>query len=125
MSLGMGNTPEAPVPEILVQSRWIKLGETKKQEMEYNFIVRSSVIATPTMMTLYKILAKPPAACASETWVLTNADKEALGLFEKRKGLRECVLGVCKVKVSEEEKRNLNYINYVLSVEKFLRIKTL
>jgi hypothetical protein len=33
-------------------------------------------------MTLYKVLLRPIATYASETWTLTLADERALGLFE-------------------------------------------
>jgi hypothetical protein len=35
-------------------------------------------------MALYKLLLRPVAAYASETWILTQADERALGLFERR-----------------------------------------
>jgi hypothetical protein len=35
-------------------------------------------------MTVYKVLVRPVATCASETWTLTKADERALGLFERK-----------------------------------------
>jgi hypothetical protein len=63
-------------------------------------------------MTLYKILLRPVATCASETWTLTNADERALGPFE-RKILRS-VSGADRIKGSQEGDIILNYINYMM-----------
>jgi hypothetical protein len=47
-------------------------------------------------MTLYKVLIRPAATYASETWMLTKADERALRLFE-RKILRS-IFGAMQVK---------------------------
>jgi hypothetical protein len=35
-------------------------------------------------MTVYKVLVRPVATRASETWTLTKADERELGLFERK-----------------------------------------
>jgi hypothetical protein len=64
-------------------------------------------------MTLYKVLVRPVATYASETWTLTNADERALGPFE-RKILRS-VSGAERIKGSREGDIILNYIHYMMS----------
>jgi hypothetical protein len=60
-------------------------------------------------MKLYKVLLRPVATYASETWTLTKADERALGLFEI-KFLRS-ILGVVQDKGQWEGDITVNYIH--------------
>jgi hypothetical protein len=46
--------------------------------------LKSQLISRKTKMTLYKLLIRPVATYASETWTLTMADERALGLFGRK-----------------------------------------
>jgi hypothetical protein len=35
-------------------------------------------------MILYKVLTRPVATCASETWMLTKEDERTLGISERK-----------------------------------------
>jgi hypothetical protein len=62
-------------------------------------------------MTFYKVLVRPVATYASETWTLTKAD-ESTSLRERSLGV---FLELCRLKGSGEGDIILNYINYMMS----------
>jgi hypothetical protein len=72
-----------------------------------------SHISRKTKMILYKVLIRPVATYASETWTLSKADERALGLFE-RKILRS-IFGAVQDKGQWRRRCNLNDINYTMS----------
>jgi hypothetical protein len=45
---------------------------------------RSQLISRETKMTLYKVVVRPVATYAAETWTLTKADELALGLLREK-----------------------------------------
>jgi hypothetical protein len=58
---------------------------------------------------LYKVLVRPVATYASETWTLTKSDEKALGLFE-RKILRS-IFGVVQDKGQWRRRYNFEFYN--------------
>jgi hypothetical protein len=67
---------------------------------------KSWLISKKTKMALYKVVVRPVATYASETWTLTKADERALGLFE-RKVLRS-ILGAVQDK--GQWRRRYNFV---------------
>jgi hypothetical protein len=67
-------------------------------------------------MKLYKVLLRPVATYASETWTLTKADERALGLFEIK--ILRSILGVVQDK--GQWRRRYNCELYTLNDEPHL-----
>jgi hypothetical protein len=64
-------------------------------------------------MALYKVIVRPVAAYASETWTLTKAGERALELFERK--ILGSIFGAVQDKGQWRRRYNLNYVNYVMS----------
>jgi hypothetical protein len=64
-------------------------------------------------MALYKVIVRPVATYASETWTLTKAGERALGLFERK--ILGSIFGAVRDEGQWRRRYNLNYVNYVMS----------
>lgn len=65
-----------------------------------------------TKPLLYKVLIRPLATYASETWVIAKKDEEAHGPLER--GVFRSFFGQYKRLVNRGEYITLNYINYMI-----------
>jgi hypothetical protein len=67
-------------------------------------------------MTLYKVLVRPVATYASETWTLPKTEERALGMFERR-NLRS-IFGALQDKGQWRRRRSFEL--YILYDESYL-----